>query len=86
MKLKDDFITQDIEGTQFMVSIAAKSFRGIVRSNETAAFIVNCLKSNTTKAEIVDNLMSEYDVDRETVETDVDCILEKLRSINALEE
>ena len=37
MKLKSDFITQTIDGTQFLVSIGAESFQGIARSNKTSA-------------------------------------------------
>ena len=48
MKLKSDFITQTIDGTQFLVSIGAESFQGIARSNKTWAFIVDCLKEETT--------------------------------------
>ena len=54
MKLKNDFITQDIDDTQFLVPLGHESFNGIVRSNETAAFIVNCLKEETTPERIVD--------------------------------
>ena len=42
MKLKNEFITQDIDDTQFLVPVGAEAFSGIVRSNKTAAFIVNC--------------------------------------------
>ena len=52
MKLKDDFITQDIDDTQFLVPIGAEAFQGLVRSNKTAAFIVDCLKEETTPEDI----------------------------------
>lgn len=86
MKLKDSFITQDIDGTQFMVAVGETSFTGIVRSNKTAAFIVDCLKTETTKEQIVDEMCAKYDAPRERIAADVDKILEKLRSIGALEE
>ncbi len=86
MKLKPDFITQQIEDVQFMVSVGALSFNGIVRNNETAAFIVDALKEETTEEKIVDLLCAEYDVDRETAANDVAGIIEKLREINALKE
>ena len=41
MKLKPDFITQNIEDTQFLIAIGGEAFSGIVRSNKTAAFIVD---------------------------------------------
>ncbi len=86
MRLKEGFITHTIQDTQMMVAAgeAAKSFHGLIRSNETAAFIVNCLKTDTTEDAIVDSLMSEYDVSREIAEQDVRDILDKLRSIEAI--
>jgi hypothetical protein len=86
MKLNPDFITQDVADTQFLVPMGAEMFQGIERSNETAAFIVNCLKADTTEEKIVDALCAEYDVPRETAAADVREILGTLRRINALEE
>ena len=86
MKLKHDFIIQDIEETQFLVPVGAESFQGIVRSYQTAAFIVDCLREETTEEAIVDAMLDRYAVDRETVTADVKEILEKLRGINALKE
>ena len=86
MKLKSDFIVQDIDDTQFLVPLGREAFNGIVRSNKTAAFIVNCLKKETTKDQIVDAMCAEFDAPRETIAADVEEILNTLRSINALEE
>ena len=86
MKLKDNFITQDIDGTQFLVAVGETSFNGIVRNNGTAAEIVDLLKEETTKEQIVDEMCAKYDAPRERIAADVDKILEKLRSIGALEE
>lgn len=87
MKLREGFITHDIEDTQIMVATgdAAGLFCGIARANETAAFIVNCLKSETTREQIIVNMLSVYDVTEEQVSKDVDMVLTKLNSIGALE-
>lgn len=87
MKLKKGFITHTIGDEQYMVAAgaAAKLFHGIVRSNETAAFIVDCLKTVTRKEEIVEKVLAEYEVDRDVAERDVDMVLDKLDSIGALE-
>lgn len=87
MKLKKGFITHTIQDTQIMVAAgkAAESFHGLVRSNETAAFIVDCLKSETTEDGIVQALLAEYDVDEDTARRDVREILKKLESIGAVE-
>ena len=86
MKLKPDFITQEIDDTQFLVPVGAAAFRGIVRGNKTASFIVDCLKEETTEGEIVDAMCAKYDAPRETIAADVREILGTLRKINALEE
>ncbi len=86
MKLKSSFITQDIDGTQFLVAVGAGDFNGIVKSNKTAAFIVDCLKKETTEEEIVETMLKGYDAPRETIEKDVKTVLDTLRSVHALEE
>ena len=87
MKLKKGFVTHTLGGEQVMVAAgpAARSFHGLVRSNETAAFIVDCLKKETSEQAIVDAMLERYEVSREVVEKDVREILAKLRSIGALE-
>ena len=87
MKLKTGFITHQVGKEQMMVAAgpAAKVFHGLVRSNETAAFIVNCLKKETTEEAIVDAMLEQYEASRETVAADVHRVVEKLREIGALQ-
>ena len=86
MKLRSEFVIQMIDDTQFLVPVGAEAFSGIVRSNRTAAFIVDCLKEETTKDGIVDAMCGKYDAPREEIAADVEEILNTLRRINALEE
>ena len=88
MKLKQGFITQDYHGEQLMVQAGSwkNIFHGLVRSNETAAFIVNCLKCETSEEKIVRALTEAYEVDEARAATGVRTILEKLRGIGAIEE
>ena len=86
MRLKPDFITQEIDEVQFLVPLGAEAFSGIVRSNKTAAFIVDCLKEETTEQGIIDAMAAKYDAPRQVISEDVKKILSTLRRINALEE
>ena len=79
MRLKDSFITQEIDDTQFLVPVGAEDFSGIVRGNKTAAFIVNCLKEETTEESIVDAMCAKYDAPRDQIAADVGNILKVLR-------
>ncbi len=86
MKLSKQFVTKDIGDTQVMVAVGSAAFSGVVRSNKTAAFVVDQLKEDTTKEKIVAAMLERYEVTEERASADVDRILEKLRSIGALEE
>ena len=86
MKLKDGFITHESDGEQIMVAAGEVRFSGMVRSNKTAAFSVDCLKEETAKEQIVEKLVAAYDAPKEVIEKDVQKILDSLRSIGALDD
>ena len=87
MKLKSGYFTTEYQGRQLLLAsgAAAAGFQGVVRSNETAAFIVDRLKTETTEAEIVSALLEVYDVAPEIAARDVRRIVDKLNGIGALE-
>ena len=85
MKLKDTFITHNSENEQIMVSVDGK-FSGMVRSNSTAAQIIDLLSESTTRDEIVDRMLEKYDAERAVIERDVDKVISSLRSIGAIDE
>ncbi len=85
MKLKSGFITREMDDEQIMVS-AGGDFSGLVRSNKTAAFIVDCLGTDTTQEEIIKKMLEKYDASEEIITEDVKNILDTLRSIGALDE
>lgn len=84
MKLKDSFLTHYVDDEQIMIDVKGV-FQGIITSNETAAFIVDCLKEDVSKQDIVEKMANEYDASIEVIEKDVEKILQKLQSVGALE-
>lgn len=85
MKLKNGFITHESDGEQILID-TANNFAGLVRSNPTAAFIVDCLKTETTEAEILEKMLAKYDADAEVMAEDIKMIIGKLRKIGAIDE
>lgn len=85
MKLNRDFITHQSDGEHITVSVGS-AFSGLVQSNQTAGFIVECLKEETTEEQIVDKMLEKYDAPREVIASDVANIIERLRSIGAIDE
>ncbi|MGN0488589.1 MAG: PqqD family protein [Ruminococcus sp.] len=86
MKLKDGFITHMFDDTQVLIGTEEVSFKGIVNSNRTAAFIVDCLKTDITESQVVEKMLKKYDADRAVVEENVHMIIQKLRDIGAIDE
>lgn len=86
MKLKDNYITHETDGEQIMVAAGGSGFSGLVRSNATAAFIVDCLKTETTEADILEKMLAKYDGDAKVMAEDIKMIIGKLRTIGAIDE
>ena len=86
MRLRHGFITHESNGEHITVTAGNTAFNGMVRSNKTAGFIVECLKNDVTKEGIVGKMLEKYDAPREMIEKDVEKILEQLRSIGAIDD
>lgn len=86
MKLKKEFITYASGEEHLTVPAGGSAWNGLIRSNKTAGFIVECLKEDSTEETIVEKMLEKYDAPREMIAADVAKILSKLRSIGALNE
>ena len=86
MKLRKGFITHESNGEHITVTAGNTAFNGLVRSNKTAGFIVECLKKNVTKEEIIHKMLDKYDACEETITKDVDVILSRLQEIGAIDD
>lgn len=84
MKLRPTFVVNRIGGETVGVPLTG-NFHGVVTANESAALILDCLKSETSREEILNRLLEEYDVSRETAERDLDRVLDRLKQIDAIE-
>ncbi|MBQ8922072.1 MAG: PqqD family protein [Oscillospiraceae bacterium] len=85
MKLNPKFLMHETGGVHYIVSTDSTRFNGMVKCNETTAFIAECLKTDTTERKITDQVLAKYSgADRETVARDVARVIGKLRSIGAV--
>ena len=72
-------------GEQILVDVSGE-FSGLIRNNESAARIVDCLKTETSIIEIVEQLSLEYEASNEELESAVKTVIDKLRSVGAIDE
>ena len=90
MLIKKDFTIQKIGGSSYVavpVGETSKTFHGMIRLNETGAFLWKKMaEKDCTEEELVEAMLAEYDVDRETVVADVRRILESLSAAHVFAE
>lgn len=87
MKISDGYILRTVAGKNIVVSVGADtSFSGMLTLNDTGMFFWELLKNDTTKDEMLEKVLGEYDVDSRTAEEDIDEFLKKLRDKGILEE
>lgn len=80
MKLKMEFMLRQVAGYYVVVPVGEScvDFNGMVNLNETGAFLFERLQQETSREQLVDALLREYDVDQTTALQAVDSFLEKL--------
>ena len=87
MRLKESAVTQKTRnGYVTVFAEGGGDFKGMLRCNKTANFILECLENETSEDEIVKKMSSVYDGDPGIMAHDVKAVLEKLRSIGMLSE
>ena len=88
MRIKEGFVLKEVAGNNVVIGVGKtmQDFNGVVNLSESAALLFRKLTDGADKEALADALLNEYDVDRETALNDIDAFLDKLRSINLLEE
>lgn len=80
MKKNKDFIVREIAGETILVPSeeTAHDFNGMISLTDTAAFIWEHIEEVKDFNELVDMMLNEYDIDRETAMVDISCFIVKL--------
>lgn len=86
MRLKCDFEVMELNEEKIAVPIGdnASMFQGVIKLNETAAFILNLLKEETSEEAVVEALLSEYDGTRDKIEKDVNQYISKFTEMGLI--
>ena len=87
MKVRSGFKLMKVGVQNLVVAVdeRAEEFNGMVRLNPTGAFLWELLERGAEKEELMAALLSEYEIDKETAETDVDRFLSILTDNGILE-
>lgn len=88
MKIKKDFILQDVGGASVVVAVGKESqnFKGIITLNESAKVLWNELIKGATLDELAKKLTEVYDVTFEQAKGSVEKFVAKLEDAKILED
>ena len=80
MKIKEGFVVREIAGQSIVIALgeASKNFNGMIKLNETGRIIWDMLGTGAERDEIIEKILEEYDIDRDTVSADVDKFVDKM--------
>ena len=86
MRIKEGYLLREVAGAHVVVPVGQVDFDGMIKLNETGVILWKKLEQDTTKGALVEALLAEYEVDRETAERDVTTYLAKLKEAGILYE
>lgn len=86
MKVKSGYILREVAGNYIVVAVGeeAMDFNGLITTNETGAFLWNKLSENISEQELVDAMLEEYEIDKETAASDISAFIFKLKESELL--
>lgn len=86
MKLAPDFEIVHFADEYILTPLGAQMdrFNGTVVLNEVSAFLMEKMKTDVTKEELVRLLTEEYEVDPDTAQADVEKAIEEMKKIGVI--
>ena len=88
MKIKEGFVVREVAGTFLALATGdlSKIYNGSITLNSSAKFIFDCFLVDTTKDEVVANMLDNYDnLDEQTAREAVDEFVGKLMGENLID-
>ncbi len=85
MKIRSEFVMREVAGS-YVVVPCGKCDNGIMKLNESGAFLWKILEKGADKETLLAKMLEEYDVSEEKAVTDIDAFLKALAEIDAITE
>lgn len=83
MKLKNVIISE-ANGEYVAVNVGGE-FNGMIKMNETAAFIAKQMKNDISKEDLIKILCSEYEISEDEAEKSIEIVVKQLDSVGFIE-
>ncbi len=88
MKVKKDYILRQVADEYILIPVgqAALNTKGLIRLSESGYLLYERMQKECDAKELVELLLSEYDVSEEAATSDVQSFLNQMKTIGMLEE
>ena len=87
MKIKENFVLRELCGSFVVVAVGEQTlnFKGLIKLNETGAFLwKNMAENDVTEEELLQTLLSEYEVEKDIAQTDIKEFVNLLKEADLL--
>ena len=86
MRIKDGYMLSSVAGKHIVVPVGSEAvdFNGIITTNDTGAFLWNCLENDISEEELLSTMLKEYDIDEATAISDLKDFINKLTEAELL--
>ena len=87
MKIKEGYLVHEVAGNYVIIKIGqeAVNFNGLITLSESAKMLWDLLKNDASIDDLVNKLLSEYEIDEETARRDTLEFIDSLKKNNILE-
>jgi len=87
MKIKEGYLLRTIADTNIVVPVAERviDFKGMIVLNDSTAAIWRFMEKGREYGEIVDYMISTYDIDKETAQKDLNAWLKQMEDRGILD-
>ena len=87
MKIKSNFALRNIAGTHVALPLgdATVDFTGMITLNESGVMLWRMLEGGSTREEMTDAIIAEYEISRDEAFADVDAFIAKLTEAGCID-
>ena len=88
LKATSEVVLRDIAGESLLIPVGqtALKIHGMITLSESGLLLWKRLQTECTEDELVEALLTEYQVDRETASADVKAFIRQMQEVGILEE
>ena len=86
MKATSEVVLREIAGEYLLIPVGATALKihGMITLSESGLLLWNRLQEECTEDDLVEALLAEYQVDRETAASDVKAFIQQMREVGIL--